>query len=409
MNIVEVQLKDSEARQAQRSDEELKMLYSSAFTRFLNYMSSLIQTKTLRTMYDTAQELGLETFLVDLRHLCAHGQDMLSVEVFRKTSEYCLDWLKRCYWDQEKDLMDDVNDSLLRENEVVRFERDFREYFDVYDALNEALTKQCETIPEARKKLDKYRFSVLKTFINNMENFKSFKKTTNLLLTKISNCVSEGYNVKDIMEMYINAFLSMDFLLKGVGAANENKKFSSYFIYNYQEIFRQAAVYGVIEDIFYNFIDIAEDDYQDKLRRKAGTYWACKILTGFIGLRKVKDHFKELKENDPSLSADTSIVNSPTLAKSIKKLYKDAGIDPKQALIFSDVLYRPWSLAISKNYLLERLRHYSEFTAAVVENCFPLIDPPVTEAAVNHVKNLIQIYTGQTITNEGSKRSKKII
>jgi len=77
--LVQAQLEDQEG------NAKIQNTYASAFTRFYNFMSSIIQGHNMTSMYETARELGLQSFIVDLRHLCAHGQELPPVEVLRKT------------------------------------------------------------------------------------------------------------------------------------------------------------------------------------------------------------------------------------------------------------------------------------------------------------------------------------
>ena len=149
--IVEIQLKDDQCTNSSSStsqSNELRTMYSNAFTRFLNYMSSIMQNKYLKTMYMTAKELGIESFLVDLRHLCAHGQVMPSLDVFRRTATYCLKWLKDFYWNREINAIQDADVNDVRLKSAVEFEEGVRGLFTVYDAATEAIARKFKYIED---------------------------------------------------------------------------------------------------------------------------------------------------------------------------------------------------------------------------------------------------------------------
>lgn len=140
--ILEIKLKDDDPATKhlnKNNSNELRALYSSAFTRFLNYMSSIMQNGQLKTMYMTAKNLGIDSFMVDLRHLCAHGQVMPSLDVFRRTADYCLKWLHSFYWTRELETICDATVQDFRLRSTVEFEQKVRELVFGYDATMAAL------------------------------------------------------------------------------------------------------------------------------------------------------------------------------------------------------------------------------------------------------------------------------
>jgi len=55
--LVQAQLEDQEG------NAKIQNTYASAFTRFYNFMSSIIQGHNMSSMYETARELGLQSFI----------------------------------------------------------------------------------------------------------------------------------------------------------------------------------------------------------------------------------------------------------------------------------------------------------------------------------------------------------
>ena len=57
------------------------------------------------------------------------------------------------------------------------------------------------------------------------------------------------------------------------------------------------AVHGFIEDVFYSFIELAENTNVLELRRNGASFWAVRIAAGFVAFRKCRQMYKaELDE-----------------------------------------------------------------------------------------------------------------
>lgn len=93
-------------------------------------------------MYMSAKQLGIESFLVDLRHLCAHGQVMPSLDVFRRTADYCLNWLHTFYWTREVETIQNATVDDIRLKTTIEFEEKVIRMFNVYDLVTEAMYRR---------------------------------------------------------------------------------------------------------------------------------------------------------------------------------------------------------------------------------------------------------------------------
>lgn len=97
-------------------------------------------------MYSTAAELGIEPFLVDLRHLCAHGHALPALDIFRRSATYCMEWLKLFYWQPQSNAIENTGVQNVRLARVINYENDIRELFAVYDAATEASHKRIKYV-----------------------------------------------------------------------------------------------------------------------------------------------------------------------------------------------------------------------------------------------------------------------
>lgn len=171
--ILEVQLKDIANT---LSEHDLRAMYSNAFTKFMNYISSIVRGRELKSMYATANALGIEPFLVDLRHLCAHGQVLPALNMSRRTAAYCMDWLRQFYWDRERDVICDAGVNDVRLKSSLQLEESVSEWFSLYDAATKAIISGCRIIDDVRSSqqdiLDAEALEKLQTYSYEIRNDK---------------------------------------------------------------------------------------------------------------------------------------------------------------------------------------------------------------------------------------------
>lgn len=298
--ILEVQLKDNADEKF--SKDELRTMYSNAFTRFLNYMSSIMRSRTLQSMYLTARELGIESFLVDLRHLCAHGQVLPSLEISRRTATYCLNWLREFYWDREKNVIGDaiVNDVHLKTS--VELENLASEWFTLYDAATEAIVMGYKNVDDLingvqNEQLDETAIGILHEYSEKIRHnklaFIANKAINNLAQLSNSNDSDRGNS-----NIYCDVLFDCPFFLKRSAKYSNatNKDEQMKFVGIHQNLFRLFAICDFINAIFNRLLLICEDDLEADSRRRAASFWANEIATGFAVFKEFKTFYKAKKE-----------------------------------------------------------------------------------------------------------------
>lgn len=87
------------------SDENLCLLYATSIMRFLNLCAA--NSKKQGTFYETARKNNLPDWLINIRHDLAHDQKVPSKFMLLYSLNFCLDWLKREYWDVQNNLVAD--------------------------------------------------------------------------------------------------------------------------------------------------------------------------------------------------------------------------------------------------------------------------------------------------------------
>eukprot|EP00752_Nemacystus_decipiens_P012462 g11038.t2 len=83
---------------ARRSDEELRLIYSAVVVRAVNCLTGHEQKSTHAAPVSAlAREIGLPTWIVDIRHEAAHKQ-LPGIVTLRLASDFLVDYLWRTYW-----------------------------------------------------------------------------------------------------------------------------------------------------------------------------------------------------------------------------------------------------------------------------------------------------------------------
>ncbi|XP_055373303.1 uncharacterized protein LOC129606780 [Condylostylus longicornis] len=388
--IIEVQIKDESKDFA----NELQVLYSGAFTRFLNYMCSTTQKGKMKTMYQSAMDIGIDPFIVDLRHLCSHGQSMPSLNVLRRASDYCLDWLKEFYWDQEYKNQRNVGSKNVRSEDITLFDDKVSELFEVYDSSLLAIQNGCIKVNEARKFLSNEHYNTLKKFSN--INGKIQLEHIQVHVIKImENLIRQESSVKNLASVFITAFTKMTFIFEIPANLVDSEKNLRNLVRKNRKLFRSIAMHGFIERLFDELIYIAENSFETSSKRRGASFWANEIVVGFSAFEKFKVYCKTRKEKDSDFHIEKKHINDhKILSKEIKRIYSILDIDASSIIIFGDHYKRPWCLSFSKNYIEERLKNVTEYTKTVIKNCLSLVQPPLSYYEESKLVELINIYCG---------------
>ncbi|XP_031640748.1 uncharacterized protein LOC116352352 [Contarinia nasturtii] len=396
LSILNVQLKDKLERRF--SDDELRSMYSNAFTRFINYMSSIMRSNRVQSMYSTARELGIEPFLVDLRHLCAHGQVLPSLDILRRTTVYCMNWMREFYWERERNFITDamVHDVHLKSS--LELKTSIGDWFDLYDTATEALILGCKNIDDLTNILPDQRLNhasierlqqFSEQFRNNKLTFIANKSINMLALLSNSNERDRGD-----AEIYCDVLFECQYFMKRSAEhyKTSNKDEKSKFIGIHQNLFRMLAICDFINTLFMRMLNICEDELEDEYLKKAASFWTNEIATGFLVFKEFKMLYKMKREKNSKFDVDMAPINTDIMTDDIKKIYKELGVNYRGTLIFGDTVRRPWSLQFDCDFLIERSTNINEYTVDIVKKCVQLIEPALNKTQTKYIERLLAIY-----------------
>lgn len=394
--LLEVQHLDKAEGQHAVSESVLQTLHASAFTRFFNFMSSTMQTHNMRTMYDTARMLGLPSFVVDLRHVCAHGQILPPIDILRTSVSYCLNWLRNYYWIPQLESMCDVEAGKIRRKDKTLFEENITKLFVIYDAALECFCKGAHNMKSGKRHISGKRLAQLRVYYAERKLI-SLKDTLELAIKEIISLVKREIGIKDMSEIFIEALFKMKYFFT-IGESHSAGEPLEFVIAATQSFFRMLAVHGFIEDVFYSIIELAENPNIVEQRRNGASFWAVRIAAGFVAFRKCKQMYKaELDENPNTKDFDFTSLNLENISKKMRRHLIYAGVDLKCTPIFGDSMRRPWVWVVERSFVEQKLHIVNQYNAPIIKSILPLVEPPLTTSEIRGISLLIDAYFGKRV------------
>lgn len=399
--LIEVELKTY-----LNNENELQMMYSSAFTRFVNYMTSINQTGQFKNMYASTKELGLESFLVDLRHICAHGKQMPSLDVLKRTAVYCLNWLKQFYWDRELKTISNVKANDLRSTEQNNLISDLNDIFELYDKSSEIIFKGFTHINHVIPILKNEHFQIIKSHKSDELDQKKIQTISKDTLNRFINRAKMNKMIPDYKHILLHILLGTNrfFIEAPFHESAVESNVENLSINTYQILFRLIASLGLIEDFFNMLIKIMENRDEPLPIRSGASFWLDHILHGFFFLTKLKRVVKKKMDLNPTYKLDLFLINTKNIPKTLIALCEELGYDQKCHLVFGESELHPIHFVLKKQFLMKRILNVNEISANFVRHCIELA--PENEVSYLDKKQLLQLIAVYTNPNGSLSRNK---
>uniref|UniRef100_A0A182NJ56 Uncharacterized protein n=1 Tax=Anopheles dirus TaxID=7168 RepID=A0A182NJ56_9DIPT len=375
---------------AEANATEIKNIYAGAFTRFINFLTEAVGNKR-KSIADSVREIGIETYLVELRHLCAHRSVSISIDVFRRSAQYCMDWLKGAYWERELATMAPVvNPSAVmnchlsddyRVSDVVALLR-------MYDALAAALVREAYSLEQAAECAE---LTADEKLLLGACSEKYDAKRLSVIVKQVMRELRELRLPPN--QATVNAVCKAVFdhcrrMFADTARLAENDRVPMGKIHS--ELFRTLAAIGCLQTFFEQLMVLCEQHGSKDMDERpvwAG-YWAHRIAVAFQLLKQFKRACRILPPGKVARFGDTTIPD-----RYASNWYRERlGAAAKQHLVLGMTIDCPWHLSLSRAYVLARVRAMNEHTKDTVPVLLALLEPPLPAPVQQKINQLTQIY-----------------
>lgn len=394
----------------------LSTLYASTLTKFLNFAASFQLREA--TMYKSAQRLGLDSFLIDLRHLCSHGKQLPSLEIFRKSHRYCFNWIQKYFWENELKNISDASSKDIRYDETLG--EKLRDIFPFYDTLAELLHKKFVNFEDlTTKETTKQRWPTLEKFMkeNKTINFRQAFNSLSQTLTRIIDSKLMNQNPRtffhemlDQCDYFMHASESSDDPNtvqslsedEDYGAVDDDssmetesippkraKRESLSMVNLYQQLIWQIAKHDHLKLFLEMLYQISLNENEESRRRVAARYWITIILKSFHYYQKYCRFSKENAILQTKITGEVRKVYSYQLDADLKKVF-----------VFVGTQLLPSSLKYSREFYIQLLNNVDEESEPICINLLPFVYPPLS------AEQLVEIHDLVNIGMNGSRKSK---
>ncbi|XP_053674914.1 uncharacterized protein LOC128725215 [Anopheles nili] len=374
---------------------EVKNIYSGAFTRFVNFITEASGGNRRRSIADHVRDIGIETYLVELRHLCAHRSVSISLDVFRRSAQYCMDWLKTAYWQRELNLMKPVKVDLLQcENTKGVKIPDPSDILRLYDVASTGIVRKADTITKAASDA-----GLTADEINLLEKTgKSFG--FNKLSAILKHAVRLLYDLKmpytqaTVAVMCNGVFTHCKHLFEDAVKYGKDGQMPLGKIHS--ELFRYLASIGCLQAFFERLVIICERGAPTvgTDMRPAASYWAYRIGVGFQLLKQYKKALRSLPpEKMPRFGQALKDTHAKQWYQERLKSFKAA----EQHIILGLSVDCPWHLKFSRAFAKVRLAAMNEHTQDIVPIIISFVEPPITDFELMGIKRVSLAYKGEDV------------
>uniref|UniRef100_A0A8D8BYQ6 Ribosomal biogenesis protein LAS1L n=1 Tax=Culex pipiens TaxID=7175 RepID=A0A8D8BYQ6_CULPI len=385
--ILEVQNRDS--RQGDKVQaNELKSLYSGAFTRFINFLTECHQQSGAGrkgSISARMKEIGIEGFLVELRHLCAHSSVSISLDVFRRSAEYCMNWLKVCYWKRELQLIQSCEGRQVKGGTLLdKIGDDLRYLVNVYDIGTKAIHKGARMIVGSEQHLTSSQFKLLKEHAE--------ANNENQLSTIVSDVVEymleklKFPKTPEATPAICDVLLNCQYMFEAA-AKGQTQGLAQI----HQQFVQTLVVKGFIQSYLEKLIAICEDDLEAPERRQGARFWATEIALAFRLLKKFKKLLKALPERTHQYKQQD---HKRKMSKTVLAIYQNKlRVDLQNTIIIGTSVNCPWHLRLSRGYLMERILNVNEYTKELLPLILALAEPHLKLSQRESIEAATEKYT----------------
>lgn len=400
LSLLDVHIKDLTNEIA--DPHTLSTLYASTLTKFINYASSF---EVLRTsMYKSAEKLGIDSFLIDLRHLCAHGKQLPCLDVFRRSHRYCLDWIKTYFWESEMKNVSDVTSIDIRYD--AELSEELRQIFPFYDTLAQLLHQNIVKFTDlAPNSLAKQRWPTMDSFMKK-NKLLSFRHAFAFLTDALFRVIQSKRMTQNPSTFFHEMFVHCDHFMQASESSDDpavdkrddetaamdstsppkrGKPQRVSIVNLYQRLIWQISRHGHLKLLLDMLCQVSFNESENPTRRTASRFWITIILKSFGYYQKYYEFSKSNPMQQTMIDQDVREVYCYQLDADLTKVF---------ILVGTQIL--PSSLKYSRDFFMNLVSSITAESDGICLSLLPFVHPPLSQEQLSHFNDLIHIETSVT-------------
>lgn len=386
--ISEVRYLDAKSQKDGKDNvNEIKSLYSGAFTKFINYLTEYRQQSGAGrkgSMANRVKEIGIEGFMVELRHMCAHSPLSIAIDVFRRSADYCMDWLKASYWERELRMIQSCESREIRVETIPAKHTDTLQYIaKIYDIATKATHRGAISVCGAQRHLTDSQFKLLHDHsqLNNVDQLKAMVFELVQHVEKME-LPQHSESVRTVCDVFLNCqyMFEAPATEKTQGLARVHRR-----------LIQTLVVKGYIQTFFEKLLEICEDDLAPANRRTGAMFWAKEIALAFHLLKRFKKLLVSLPERSFRFSR---LEHTRKMSKSVRAIYQNKlRVDLQNTIIIGVSVNCPWHLRLSRSYVTRRVLNVNEYTKELLPIILTLAEPSLKLSQRENIEAAAEKYT----------------
>lgn len=381
--LLEADVKSADPRY---TPEDVQVWYSTAFNRFLNYAHSLTMTQC--SMYGAAKELGIHSFIVDIRHLCSHSSALPRVDTFLACSVACKKWLRLFYWDN---LLKEAKDVTVKDLPVVSgtdgITKELEFLLKIYDFTSHQLWRRKKVTGEVDKA------ELTDAYVQYARSLES----DNLMMIRaqlLKDCsVILESNRGKLSTIHIFCRLVVEQMAHFLSDATQEQSMDVLAItVVHQNFFHMIANVGIVGEILRKFLTTCIDSSVDQVTRKGAGYWAAQVLKTCKAYYKIRKAQLEEMSPEELLNLNWDSINTKSLDKTIERGFYCLGLQRENSLIFGVGKRNFWEIKFSREFVNRQLKHTNVENKEAHLGLIYFADPPLPEKFIVDFQELISSF-----------------
>lgn len=381
--IIEADLKSFDPLYA---TEDLQCFYASALSRFLNYAHSLTMTQC--SMYGAAKELGIDSFIVDIRHLCSHSSALPNLDTLKACSVSCKKWLRYFYWDN---LLSEAKDVTVNDLPTVAgtaaVEKELDSLLLHYDFVTHQLWRRKKVINDVEHELvmpSLFTYAVSAETVNLM-------MIRSQLLKDLAAILEKNRGKLSVVHLFCRLLVDKGQYLLADCVTTTTDDFLAVTVVH-QNLFHMIASAGIVGEVLRKFLTTSIDLSVKEEIRHGAAFWANQVLKTWGAYQQIRATQLVETAREDLLNLNWESINTKSLDKNIERAFEALGLTRENSLLFGPIKKNPWNIKFSREFVKRQLKHTNLQNKDAHEKLVHFADPPLSAKAVKEFQDMLASY-----------------